>query len=292
MKKILSLFAIMAVLAMGFASCEDKDPKDFKITVSEITETTANVLVEPADTTATYYVTCYPTKSIATMGDDSLSLVIAAEVELIRQFASEAYGMEFTTTEVLELLLMKGKQEQPLTSMNPGTDYTVVVAKMDFQGVINGKIAKQNFTTLEAVMGQLTFTFENTGSSVIVIPSNNYEPWDYFLMPTAEYQEYYNSDKNVAAEDCYAYYGTEFAQPGIAEFYFAEWQAEEFTGDVVLLTYACDETGITSEVAEYIFNIPEAAGAPAKKVTKETIANFKKMKNVEKKFNAIKAMKK
>jgi hypothetical protein len=226
------------------------------------------------------------------MGDDSLSLVIAAELELLRQFASEEYGMEFTTTEVLEIVLMKGKQEKVLWSVNPGTDYTVVVAKMDFQGVISGKIAKQNFTTLEAVMGQLTFTFENTGSSVIVTPSNDYEPWDYYLLPTADYQEYYNSDKKAAAEDSYAYYGTEYALPGMEEFYFAEWQADGLTGDVVLLTYACDETGITSEVAEYQFNIPAAAGAPAKKVTKETIANFKKMMNVEKKFNAIKAMKK
>ena len=291
MKKVLSLFAIMAVLAMGFASCEGQDSKDFKITVSEITETTANVLVEPADTTATYYMTCYPTKSIATMGDDSLSLVIAAELEYLKQFVA-AMGMELSLPEILEIVLIKGKHEQALTSMNPGTDYTVVVAKMDFQGVINGKIAKKNFTTKEIVMGQLTFSFENTGSSVIVTPSNDYEPWDYYLLPTADYQQYYNSDKKAAAEDCYAYYGTKLAAPGIAEFDFAELQAEGLTGDVVLLTYACDETGITSEVAEYKFNVPAAAGAPAKKVTKESIANFKNLKNVEKKFNAIKAMKK
>ena len=289
MKKVLSLFAIMAVLAMGFASCEGQDSKDFKITVSEITETTANVLVEPADTTATYYMTCYPTKSIATMGDDSLSLVIAAELEYLKQFVA-AMGMELSLPEILEIVLIKGKHEQALTSMNPGTDYTVVVAKMDFQGVINGKIAKKNFTTKEIVYGQLTFSFENTGSSVIVTPSNDYEPWDYYLLPTADYQQYYNSDKKAAAEDCYAYYGTKLAAPGIAEFDFAELQAEGLTGDVVLLTYACDETGITSEVAEYKFNVPAAAGAPAKKVTKESIANFKNLKNVEKKFNAIKAM--
>lgn len=289
MKKVLSLFAIMAVLAMGFASCEGQDSKDFKITVSEITETTANVLVEPADTTATYYVTCYPTKSIATMDDDSLSLVIAAELEYLKQFVA-AMGMELSLPEILEIVLVNGKYEQELTSMNPGTDYTVVVAKMDFQGVINGKIAKKNFTTKEIVLGNLTFSFENTGSSVIVIPSNDYEPWDYYLLPTADYQQYYNSDKKAAAEDCYAYYGTKLAAPGIAEFDFAELQAEGLTGDVVLLTYACDETGITSEVAEYKFNVPAAAGAPAKKVTKESIANFKNLKNVEKKFNAIKAM--
>lgn len=288
MKKVLSLFAIMAVLAMGFASCEGQDSKDFKITVSEITETTANVLVEPADTTATYYMTCYPTKSIATMGDDSLSLVIAAELEYLKQFVA-AMGMELSLPEILEIVLIKGKHEQALTSMNPGTDYTVVVAKMDFQGVINGKIAKKNFTTKEIVYGQLTFSFENTGSSVIVTPSNNYEAWDYSLLTAAEYAEF-NNDKNVAAEDSYAYYGTQYASPGAKEFSFAEIATYIGTGDMTLLTYACDDKGITSEVAEFKFNVPAPAGAPAKKITKETIANFKNLKNVEKKFNAIKAM--
>lgn len=290
MKKILSLFAIMAVLAMGFASCEGQDSKDFKITVSEVTETTANVLVEPADTTATYYLTCYPTKSIATMDDDSLSLVIAAELEYLNQLVA-AMGMPMSMPEMLEIILVKGKYEQVLTPLNPGTDYTVVVAKMDFQGVINGKIAKKNFTTKEAVMGQLTFTFENTGSSVIVTPSNNYEAWDYSLLTAEEYAEF-NNDKNVAAEDAYAYYGTEYASPGAKEFSFEEIAMYIGTGDMTLLTYACDAKGITSEVAEYKFNVPAPAGAPAKKVAKESIANFKNLKNVEKKFNAIKAMKK
>lgn len=288
MKKVLSLFAIMAVLAMGFASCEGQDSKDFKITVSEITETTANVLVEPADTTATYYMTCYPTKSIATMGDDSLSLVIAAELEYLKQFVA-AMGMELSLPEILEIVLIKGKHEQALTSMNPGTDYTVVVAKMDFQGVINGKIAKKNFTTKEIVYGQLTFSFENTGSSVIVTPSNNYEAWDYSLLTAEEYAEF-NNDKNVAAEDSYAYYGTQYASPGAKEFSFAEIATYIGTGDMTLLTYACDDKGITSEVAEYKFKVPAPAGAPAKKIAKESIANFKNLKNVEKKFNAIKAM--
>jgi hypothetical protein len=66
--------------------------------------------------------------------------------------------------------------------------------------------------------------------------------------------------------------------------------SDGLTGDVVLITYACDDKGITSEVAEYKFNVPAAAGAPAKKIAKETIVNFKKMMNVEKKFNAIKAI--
>ena len=291
MKKILSLFAIMAVLAMGFASCDPQDSKDFKITVSNVTESKADLLVEPADTTAMYYLNVYKSEDVVTLSDDSIASIIDAEFNYYLELFA-MMGYEMTLEELLPELLFTGKLEDQLSELTPATDYTVIAAKMDAQGNVLGKMARKNFTTLEAVMGQLTFTFENTGSSVIVTPSNDYEPWDYALFTPDQYAQYYNSDKNAAAADAYAYYGYKNATAGEAEFEFADFQAIEIVGDVVLITYACDETGITSEVAEYIFNVPAAAGAPAKKVANKTIANFKNLKNVEKKFNAIKAMKK
>lgn len=291
MKKVLSLFAIMAVLAMGFASCDPQDSKDFKITVSNVTVSKADLLVEPADTTAMYYLGVYDSKDVVTLSDDSIASIINLEFEYYLQlFAMQGY--EITLEELLPELLFTGKLESQLTNLTPATDYTVIAAKMDAQGNVLGKMARKNFTTLEAVMGQLTFTFENTGSSVIVTPSNDYEPWDYALFTPDQYAQYYNSDKNAAAADAYAYYGYKNAAAGEAEFEFADFQAIDIVGDIVLITYACDDEGITSEVAEYIFNVPAPAGAPAKKVAKESIANFKNLKNVEKKFNAIKAMKK
>lgn len=291
MKKVLSLFAIMAVLAMGFASCDTQDSKDFKFTVSNVTESKADLLVEPADTTAMYYLNVYESEDVVTLSDDSIASIINLEFEYYLQLLA-MQGYEMTLEELLPILLYTGKIEDQITGLTPATDYTIIAAKMDAQGNVLGKIAKKNFTTLEAVMGQLTFTFENTGASVIVTPSNDYEPWDYYLLTAEEYAQYYNSDKNVAAADAYAYYGTQYASPGAAELSFEEIATYIGTGDMTLLTYACDETGITSEVAEYQFNVPAPAGAPAKKVAKESIANFKNLKNVEKKFNAIKAMKK
>ena len=290
MKKILSLFAIMAVLAMGFASCDPQDSKDFKITVSNVTESKADLLVEPADTTAMYYLGVYDSEDVVTLSDDSIASIINTEFNYYLELFA-MMGYEFTLEELLQELLFTGKLEDQLSDLTPATDYTVIAVKMDVQGNVLGKMARKNFTTLEAVMGQLTFTFENTGSSVIVTPSNDYEAWDYALLTAEEYAEF-NNDKNVAAEAFYAYYGTEYASAGPAEFSFEEIAMYIGTGDMTLLTYACTAEGITSEVAEYQFNIPAPAGAPAKKVAKETIANFKKMMNVEKKFNAIKAMKK
>lgn len=290
MKKILSLFAIMAVLAMGFASCEDKDSKDFKITVSNVTESKADLLVEPADTTAMYYLGVYESEGVVALSDDSIASLISMEFNYYLELMA-MMGYQITLEELLPELLFTGKLEDQITGLTPATDYTVIAAKMDAQGNVLGKMARKNFTTLEAVMGQLTFTFENTGASIVVTPSNDYEAWDYSLLTAEEYAEF-NNDKNVAAEDAYAYYGTEFASPGAKKFLFEEIAMYIGTGDMTLLTYACDATGITSEVAEYQFNVPGAAGAPAKKVANKTIANFKNLKNVEKKFNAIKAMKK
>ena len=283
-------FLALALAALTLMGCPgEPDSKDFKITVSNVTETTADVLIQPTDSTATYYYSYY--EGLTTLTDDSLELLITAELELINQLLA-AYGMEMTMTEMLEVLLVKGDIELPLEQLTPGEDYLVVAAKMDYQGVINGKIAKKNFTTVEAVMGQLTFAFENTGASVIVTPSNDYEPWDYYLLPTADYQEAYKSDKKAAAEDCYAYYGTEYASAGPAEFSFEAIAEQIGTGDMTLLTYACDETGITSEVAEYQFNVPAPAGAPAKKVSKASIANFKALQKTAKKIDTLKFLKK
>lgn len=283
-------FLALALAALTLMGCPgEPDSKDFKITVSNVTETTADVLIQPTDSTATYYYSYY--EGLTTLTDDSLELLITAELELINQVLA-AYGMEMTMTEMLEVLLVKGDIELPLEQLTPGEDYLVVAAKMDYQGVIDGKIAKKNFTTLEAVMGQLTFAFENTGASVIVTPSNDYEPWDYYLLPTADYQEAYNSDKKAAAEDCYAYYGTEYASAGPAEFSFEAIAEQIGTGDMTLLTYACTEEGITSEVAEYQFNVPAPAGAPAKKVSKASIANFKALQKTAKKIDTLKFLKK
>ena len=283
-------FLALALAALTLMGCPgEPDSKDFKITVSNVTETTADVLIQPTDSTATYYYSYY--EGLTTLTDDSLELLITAELELINQLFA-AYGMEMTMTEMLEVLLVKGDVELPLEQLTPGEDYLVVAAKMDYQGVINGKIAKKNFTTVEAVMGNLTFAFENTGASVIVTPSNDYEPWDYYLLPTADYQEAYKSDKKAAAEECYAYYGTEYASAGPAEFSFEAIAEQIGTGDMTLLTYACDETGITSEVAEYQFNVPAPAGAPAKKVSKASIANFKALQKTAKKINTLKFLKK
>lgn len=282
-KKLFSVLAIVAMVAIGFSSCEEPGSKDFKITVSDITATTANVLIEPADTTVTYYYSYYPTESVATMTDDSLLLVIETELIMYEELISYMFGIELTRQEVLEFLLVNNVVELELKELDPETDYTFIAVKMDYTGVTTGPIAKKLFTTQEFVKQDLTFQFTNTGSSVIVTPSNDIDPWDFYMMTLEYYVSAYNSDKNAAAQASYDYYGDEFAEPGEEEFLFSEIDA---TGDIVLIVYGCDG-GITTDVYEYQFNIPAAANAPAMNMNFETLKNIKAKKNLATKMENL-----
>lgn len=281
-KKLFSVLAIVAMVAIGFSSCVEPGSKDFKITVSDITATTANVLIEPADTTVTYYYSYYPTESVATMTDDSLLLVIETELIMFEEYLA-AFGMEITRAELMEILLVKGVQQLKLKSLEPETDYTFIAVKMDYAGITTGPIAKKIFTTQEFVKQDLTFQFTNTGSSVIVTPSNDIDPWDFYMMTLENYVSAYNSDKNAAAQASYDYYGDEYAEPGETEFVFSEINA---TGDIVLIVYGCDG-GITTDVYEYQFNIPAAANAPAMNMNFETLKTIKAKKNLATKIENL-----
>lgn len=281
-KKLFSVLAIVAMVAIGFSSCVEPGSKAFKITVSDITATTANVLIEPADTTVTYYYSYYPTESVATMTDDSLLLVIETELIMFEEYLA-AFGMEITRAELMEILLVKGVQQLKLKSLEPETDYTFIAVKMDYAGITTGPIAKKIFTTQEFVKQDLTFQFTNTGSSVIVTPSNDIDPWDFYMMTLENYVSAYNSDKNAAAQASYDYYGDEYAEPGETEFVFSEINA---TGDIVLIVYGCDG-GITTDVYEYQFNIPAAANAPAMNMNFETLKTIKAKKNLATKIENL-----
>lgn len=282
-KKLFSVLAIVAMVAIGFSSCVEPGSKDFKITVSDITATTANVLIEPADTTVTYYYSYYPTESVATMTDDSLLLVIETELIMYEELISYMFGVELTRTEVLEFLLVNNVVELELKELDPETDYTFIAVKMDYTGITTGPIAKKIFTTQEFVKQDLTFQFTNTGSSVIVTPSNDIDPWDFYMMTLEYYVSAYNSDKNAAAKASYDYYGDEYAEPGEEEFLFSEIDA---TGDIVLIVYGCDG-GITTDVYEYQFNIPAAANAPAMNMNFETLKTIKAKKNLATKMENL-----
>lgn len=146
MKKFFA-FVAAALVAFGFASCNGNNPadKNFKIEVSEITATTATVIVTPADTTVTYYWGVAKTAELAKMADDTL---FAYTVEAINYYV-ELYsylGYEYT----FEDFLSKGVDSHKYEELEANTEYTVYAFQLDANGVAKGGVAKKAFKTAEA----------------------------------------------------------------------------------------------------------------------------------------------
>ena len=148
MKKILS-FVAAALVAFSFTACNGNDPasKDFKITISDVTASTAKVKIEPADTTATYLATYLPAEIAAPLSEDSLKIVLKASLDYAIAMY-KARGSNVTYADFLE----QGVQEGEISDLSPKTEYLFVAVKMDAQAVFSGNVAKKAFTTPDIVV--------------------------------------------------------------------------------------------------------------------------------------------
>ena len=148
MKKFLS-FVAAALVAFSFTACNGNDPasKDFKITISDVTATSAVVKIEPADTTATYIATYLPAEIAAPLSEDSLKIVLKASLDYAIAM-NKAKGYNVTYADYLE----HGVQEGEISDLSPKTEYLFVAVKMDAQAVFSGNVAKKAFTTPDIVV--------------------------------------------------------------------------------------------------------------------------------------------
>ena len=148
MKKFLS-FVAAALVAFSFTACNGNDPasKDFKITISDVTATSAVVKIEPADTTATYLATYLPAEIAAPLSEDSLKIVLKASLDYAIAMY-KARGSNVTYADFLE----QGVQEGEISDLSPKTEYLFVAVKMDAQAVFSGNVAKKAFTTPDIVV--------------------------------------------------------------------------------------------------------------------------------------------
>lgn len=148
MKKFLS-FVAAALVAFSFTACNGNDPasKDFKITISDVTATSAVVKIEPADTTATYIATYLPAEIAAPLSEDSLKIVLKASLDYVIAM-NKAQGHNVTYADFLE----HGVQEGEISGLSPKTEYLFVAVKMDAQAVFSGNVAKKAFTTPDIVV--------------------------------------------------------------------------------------------------------------------------------------------
>ena len=154
MKKILSILAV-GLLALGFVSCEKGERnKEFKITIDEISGSSAHVKVVAADTTQFYYWDVFESEDVAKYPEDSIIATINEGIEFMKAIA-EAFEIEYTLDDLFE----RGESEYTYKGLNPETEYTVCLLKFDAEGKPFGPLVKKSFRTGQLeITGQATMT--------------------------------------------------------------------------------------------------------------------------------------
>jgi hypothetical protein len=144
MKKLFA-FVAAALVAFSFISCEKENmgSKFFKITVSNIEATTADLSIIPADTTLYYGVGIYLAEDVAKHKADTIA---AAAVAKIASYVEKGYGLDVLAENGV---VFKGKLESQAAGLPANTNLTIVAYQVLEQGktVVLGEVSYKNFKT-------------------------------------------------------------------------------------------------------------------------------------------------
>lgn len=144
MKKFFA-FVAAALIAFSFSSCEKgaSGSSFFKVKVSNITSTTVDISIEPADTLAYYFANVLESATVAKYTVDTIAATYAANID--------AYLKKGATGEALVQYgyLIQGKVAGTIPGLPANTDLTLVVFKVVIDGTTakHGDISYVNFKT-------------------------------------------------------------------------------------------------------------------------------------------------
>ena len=149
MKKFFA-FVAAALVAFGFTACEGAGGGSnfFKITVSNIGSTTADLSIVPADTTVYYGVGLFYTADVVKSTADSIAAEYIAEIAAIIE---QGYGLDVMAQYGI---VLKGKLESPLENLPANSELTVLAYRVVEQGgtVVLGDVTTKNFKTKDVVV--------------------------------------------------------------------------------------------------------------------------------------------
>ena len=268
---------------------EDPVPADmtFEIAASDITFSSANITVNPSNTTATYYWNIYKSAAIAGMSDEELCAAIKEDIEYtIEYYAYFGYEIGF------EEFLSQGADSYEYDELDANTAYTVIAVAMGTLGTTNGAVAKYNFSTPELVPES---SEDITLTNARMNDACDAYGWWQMMAANTDSTTYITISPNEAAavegsysiDDMDADY-TYIILDKQDQYNFATLDIEiAVEGETFVLT----GTGIAMNAVQYNFNISgdvevlQASAAPAK------IAPVKKDAKIIKKVNLEKTAK-
>ena len=289
MKKIFSILAVAAI-ALSFASCEKGgtvNMNGYKITVDSITETSAFIAIEPADTATWYGVALYETSTVVKYSADTL---VAYQIEEL-QYYIDNYSQTLQSLSQWGYCFM-GAMESAVNDLPVNTDLTVIVYTINEEdGALSaGKYAIIAFKTKDiAIAGRESIEVE--GEFEDVIEEDGYIWFGGYSKDSACYISFYadvdslneplNKDNfDFQYSSFYTFpEDTTYLQWGIAS---ANLRPSYNEGTEVL---SVDGKFVATNGIEYTMTFhgtaeEESAGAPARKVAKK-VNTTKELKPVK-----------
>lgn len=133
---------------------QSEDAEPFSISVENITETTADVVVDPADPVMSYLIMVIEKEEADKYAtDDELFSSILYNFEM----AAMNYGMTLESFLIEGQVLSVGKSTANITMLRVSCDHVAIAVGMDYDGEKLTGIVRENFRTKDVEMLDITF---------------------------------------------------------------------------------------------------------------------------------------
>ncbi len=161
-------------------------------------------------------------------------------------------GIEYEMTEAAITIAYSQDEEAyiatgTMKTVNPDDELDIAIFTLNLK--LAGEAPK------EFVPSDMTFSFQNDGTGIIVTPSNNEDPWDWYILKAAEFAEQWNNDADAIANAAYAKWEDTYAEPGESKISFSVMLANDYeVGEYVIVVWGSNG-GVTTPAAVYAFGL-------------------------------------
>ncbi len=200
MKKIL-FNGLLLLLATALVGCKETpdvpptpidpvDKPDFVVEVKNVTDTSVEFTITPADEEMTYIAMMTTKEYFDTFEDDEAYIM-----DDLTWLEDAAYNAGVGLNEYLEGVLKKGVISDTQDMLDPETEYVVYAFGLSNNGIVTTSLYKQTFTTLSTELTELNFEIEVTDvgydtATITVTPDNDKAFYFVNVFSLEDYQNY------------------------------------------------------------------------------------------------------